>query len=202
MRLILLRTALSVLALAIVWLETGRYMVRILDHLVTRRMADLPATPIHFDPETITIAGRAMSTDGPIDHSLRFAVAVDSLHRVTITRGSDAITLGRAGGGEVRDETVLPEDGDQVRFALERSALSWPTPFELNFMTGHAPRWKRNLYYRLGWTKRSGGKLEAVWRYEQWFYPGAGGWSGDGGMVSNGSTGLIEFRIVPDGDRP
>ena len=30
-----------------------------------------------------------------------------------------------------------------------RSALSWPTPFDFNFMTGHSPSWKRHIYYRL-----------------------------------------------------
>ncbi|MGB9475726.1 MAG: hypothetical protein WCE87_11735, partial [Candidatus Udaeobacter sp.] len=46
--------------------------------------------------------------------------------------------------------TVPPRDDDAL-IGIRRSALSWPTPFELNFMTGQSPSWKRHLYYRLLW---------------------------------------------------
>src|SRR5205823_14758117 len=59
---------------------------------------------------------------------------------------------------------------------------------DLNFMTGHSPSWKRHLYYQLLWKKTSGAKLEMLWRYEQYFYPG-NGWA-SGFMTHEGSTGL------------
>jgi hypothetical protein len=64
--------------------------------------------------------------------------------------------------------------GDELSFTLERSLLPWPTPFAFNFMTGQAPSRKRHRYYRLVWTKRSGARLEMIWRYEEWFYPDNG----------------------------
>jgi hypothetical protein len=82
---------------------------------------------------------------------------------------------------------------DDASLTMRRSVLSWPTPFDFNFMTGHSPSWKRHIYYRLLWKKPSGAKLEMLWRYEQYFYPGLG-W-GSGFMTREGSTGLIGLDI-------
>jgi len=113
--------------------------------------------------------------------------------------------LGLASGGKVfpfgpaRSEeenlTVVPPKGDDAVVEIRRSILSWPTPFELNFMTGQSPSWKRHLYYRLLWKKPSGEKLEMTWRYEQYFYPG-NGWA-SGFMTRQGYTGLIKVTINP-----
>jgi hypothetical protein len=88
--------------------------------------------------------------------------------------------------------TVPPSD-DDASIEIRRSILSWPTPFEFNFMTGQSPSWKRHLYYRLLWKKASGETLRMLWRYEQYFYPGKG-WV-NGFMTRQGSTGLIEVTI-------
>lgn len=123
--------------------------------------------------------------------------------------------LGLAMGGKVfafgppRSEaenlTAVPPAGDDASVTLRRSVLSWPTPFDLNFMTGHSPSWKQHRYYQLIWKKPSGAKLEMLWRYEQYFYPGDG-W-GSGFMTCQGfhayegdvhsSTGLIRVDIRP-----
>src|SRR5208282_3075137 len=68
------------------------------------------------------------------------------------------------------------------------------TPFEMNFMTGKSPSWRRNLYYRLVWKKASGAKLVMVWRFEQGFYPDDGWTSGT--MSREGSTGLLQVDVV------
>ena len=93
---------------------------------------------------------------------------------------------------EVRLATVPPA-GDNASLAIRRSVLSWPTPFDLNFMTGQSPSWKRHIYYQVIWTKPSGAKLEMLWRYEQYFYSGEG-WT-SGFMTREGSTGLIRVDI-------
>ncbi len=99
--------------------------------------------------------------------------------------------------GPVRTEAenlaTVPPAGDDASIEIRRSILNWPTPFELNFMTGHSPSWKRHLYYRVRWKKSSGAKLEMLWRYEQYFYPG-NGWA-SGFMTREGSTGLIRVDI-------
>jgi hypothetical protein len=88
---------------------------------------------------------------------------------------------------------VVPPADDDAFIEIRRSVLSWPTPFDFNFMTGQSPSWKRHLYYRLLWKKPSGAKLEMLWRYEQYFYP-ANGWA-SGFMTYKDSTGLIALEI-------
>ena len=99
--------------------------------------------------------------------------------------------------GPVRTEAenlaTVPPAGDDASIEIRRSILNWPTPFEVNFMTGHSPSWKRHLYYRVRWKKPSGANLEMLWRYEQYFYPG-NGWA-SGFMTRQGSTGLIQLDI-------
>ena len=99
--------------------------------------------------------------------------------------------------GPVRTEAenlaTVPPAGDDASIEIRRSILNWPTPFEVNFMTGHSPSWKRHLYYRVRWKKPSGATLEMLWRYEQYFYPG-NGWA-SGFMTRQGSTGLIQVEI-------
>ena len=99
--------------------------------------------------------------------------------------------------GSVRTEAekfaTVPPAGDDASIEIRRSALSWPTPFDLNFMTGQSPSWKRHLYYRVLWKKPSGATLEMLWRYEQYFYPG-NGWA-SGFMTRQGATGLIQVEI-------
>jgi len=99
--------------------------------------------------------------------------------------------------GPVRTEAenlaTVPPAGDDTSIEIRRSILNWPTPFDVNFMTGHSPSWKRHLYYRVRWKKSSGATLEMLWRYEQYFYPG-NGWA-SGFMTRQGSTGLIQVEI-------
>ena len=197
MRTVIIRVGLIVLVVVIGWLAGGRLLVLLLDRFVTVRMTTLPASPIRYGMGRIEIAGHPMDMIGPRNQRHDAEIRADAGERLVITQGRDTVTLGRPDAGGIG-----PDDGEEVRFTLDRSAISWPTPLEMNFMTGHAPSWKRNLYYRLLWTKRSGGQLRAVWRYEQWYYPSLGGWSGQDGMINGKSSGLIELTVVPDGPAP
>ena len=119
------------------------------------------------------------------------------------TTKNDQLALANGGKvfvfGPVRSEeenlVTAPPAGDDAFIEVRRSVLSWPTPFEINVMGGHSPSWKRHLYYRLLWKKPSGEKLEMLWRYEQYFYPG-NGWA-NGFMTYKGFTGLIQLAISP-----
>lgn len=82
---------------------------------------------------------------------------------------------------------------DQVWIELRRSLLSWPTFFEVNFMTGNSALWKRNRYQHLVWNKPNGAELEMWWRYEQCCYR-RDGWV-DGFLTNPGLTGLIRVSI-------
>jgi hypothetical protein len=82
---------------------------------------------------------------------------------------------------------------DQAFLVIRRSVLSWPTPFDMNLMTGKSPSWKRNIYQEIRWKKPSGTNLQMLWRYEQFFYSG-NGWT-SGLMTREGSTGLVQVNI-------
>jgi hypothetical protein len=88
---------------------------------------------------------------------------------------------------------TVPPSGDQAFLVMRHSVLSWPTPFDTNFLTGHSPSWKRHTYQEIRWKKSSGASLQMLWRYEQLFYTG-NGWT-SGFMTREGSTGLIQIEI-------
>jgi hypothetical protein len=90
---------------------------------------------------------------------------------------------------------TAPPPSDEAFITIRRSALSWPTPFDFNLMTGQSPSWKRHIYYELRWKKPSGAILEMLWRYEQYFYP-ATGWA-SGFMTKERFTGLVKVDIRP-----
>ncbi len=60
-----------------------------------------------------------------------------------------------------------PGPGDTMSAALDRSLLSWPAPYRINWMTGYTPSWQRYIYHRFSWTKASGARLDILWRYRQ-----------------------------------
>src|SRR4029077_7350088 len=112
--------------------------------------------------------------------------------QLALANGGKVFAFGPA-RSEAGNLAVVPSTGDDASVKIRRSILSWPTPFEVNFMRGHSPSWKRHLYYRVLWKKSSGATLEMLWRYEQYFYSG-NGWA-SGFMTRQGSTGLIRVEI-------
>jgi hypothetical protein len=90
------------------------------------------------------------------------------------------------------DTPFAPDPGDSVTFRVAHSVIAWPTPLDLNFMTGNSPSWKRHVYYTLTWRKADGAELTLIWRYEQWFYDD---W-GSPQMIREGATGLLSARIT------
>jgi len=63
----------------------------------------------------------------------------------------------------------------------------------MNLVTGVSPSWRRNAYCRLPWTKRSGAKLEMLWRLTQGYYRD-GGWSPQ--EIDFITVGLVRTRIT------
>ena len=69
----------------------------------------------------------------------------DPGNRVILSSGGRLFVLGQctrrmpARTGEFQ---FVPASGDDVSLIVSRSMISWPTPFEINFMTGAAPSWE------------------------------------------------------------
>jgi hypothetical protein len=185
-----------VVALSATWIFRGRQISLFLDRLGT----------IETDSARIHSIAYEGSGTGGILHINDLALGLNDKNGPTPNIGTTKDNqLGLAEGGKVfpfgppRSETenlgAVPAAGDDAFIKIRRSALSWPTPFDLNFMTGHSPSWKRHIYYQVTWMKPSGAKLEILWRYEQYFYSG-GCWA-SGFMTHEGSTGLIRVDIRP-----
>lgn len=183
-----------VIAILAAWIFGGRQISFFLDRLGTIEMNSARISSIKY--EGSGTGGILLVND--------LGLSLNDQNGPTPSVGttkSDQLALADQGKvfafGSVRTETenlaTVPPAGDDASIEIRRSALSWPTPFDLNFMTGQSPSWKRHLYYRLLWKKPSGAKLEMLWRYEQYFHSG-NGW-GSGFMTRQGSTGLIQVEI-------
>jgi len=183
----------------VAWLFAGRHLSMLLDRFFTVRHASLPVSPLESDGSGIRIGELPMSFAKPDYQQDDLRVRSDSLNRLVLSTGGQSFTLGPPTRppeppGSL-DIEFTSEPGDELLFTIDRSFLSWPTPFEFNFMTGHSSSWRRHLYYRLVWKKRSGAKLEMLWRYQQWFYA-SDGWTN--GMMTGPATGLIRVDILPE----
>jgi hypothetical protein len=185
-------------AVAIAWLFLGQQLTLLLDRFITIGAASLPVSTLEYDGGGFLI-GHLQMTFGGIDN-LRsdLELCSDSAHRVLLRTSGQFFTLGPrtnpvdpAGRPEIY---FVAEPGDELSFSSSRSLIGWPTPFEFYIMI-HSPWWKRYVYYRLVWKKRSGAKLEMRWRYEQDYYA-ATGWT-EPAMMWNGQTGLLRVDIAP-----
>jgi len=199
MRRILITLAILVVCIAAVsatWIFRGRQISLFIDRFGTVETASARINSITYEG----------SGTGGILHINDLALGLNDKNGPTPNIGSTKDgQLALAAGGKVfvfgppRSEAenlaAVPPTNDDALIAFRRSFLSWPTLFDLNFMTGHSPSWKRHLYYQVRWHKQNGAKLEMLWRYEQYFYPGDG-WTG-GFMTREGSTGLIRVNIQP-----
>ena len=185
-----------IIAILATWMFGGRQISLFLDRFGTIETASNRVRSLVYEG----------SGTGGILHINDLALSLNDRNGPTPSIGTTKNgQLGLADSGKVfafgppRSEAeslaTSPPAGDDAFIEIRRSILSWPTPFEFNFMTGHSPSWKRLLYYRVLWKKSSGAKLEMLWRYEQYFYPG-NGWT-SGFMTHEGSTGLIQLDIRP-----
>lgn len=179
-----------------IWLVGLRLLSGMLDRMSTDLIGTRPVTELRFDNGVLEMAGTRLDLLMPGSLPSGFRVALSGSGRVMFTHEAQEFSCGpgRQQGSTdgLPDIAFKPDAGDAVSFATEQSRLSWPTPLEMNFMTGSSPSWRRHLYHRLTWTKRSGARLEIVWRYRQGYFP-ADGWRP--GTVEKGSAGFYQVKI-------
>ena len=189
-----------VVVIAITWIFGGRQISLLLDRFGTIETTTSPIASLAYEGSGtggilhINELGLSMSNAG--SPSLNIGTTKDE--RLALSFGGKVFAFGpsRSASEDSGDSlAAAPQTGDYASISIRRSFLSWPTPLDFNFMTGHAPSWKRHQYYRLTWKKQNGAKLEMLWRYEQYFYP-SDGWT-SGQMTHEGSTGLIRVDLQP-----
>ena len=201
MRKILITLAILVLfvvALSALWIFRGHQVSLFIDRFGTIETASARISSIAYEGSGsggvlhLNDLGLSLNDVGPNHPTRNIGTTKDD--QLALAAGGKVFAFGPL-RSEAENLAAVPPAGNDAFLTVRRSVLSWPTPFDFNFMTGHSPSWKRNLYYQLLWKKPSGAKLEMLWRYEQYFYPG-NGWA-SGFMTREGSTGLIRLNIQP-----
>ncbi len=195
MRRHLFKGCLTILALVVLfvgWITGARSLSLLLDHVHTVPIDSIPVRGLgleEIESRRLRINNLPMDLAGADGRPFPAEMKIDPARQFVVRAATRTIVL-----GQVDDSLVLkPAPNDRVRFQTDRGLISWPTPFEINFMTGSSPSWKRHLYYRLLWEKPDHRRLEMVWRYEQYYYDR---WA-SGFMTRAGSTGLIRVDIRP-----
>jgi hypothetical protein len=191
--------AVGAVMLAALWVFRGREISRFLDRYWTVETQSAPITSIAYEGSgtggIFMINGVSLSLND-IKPDLSLSVGSTKDNQLALATSGKVFPFGPLTSTSVNAGerlATMPPPGDQALFAMRRSVLSWPTPLDLNFMTGHSPSWKRHIYQEIRWKKSSGAKLQMIWLYEQFFYPG-NGWTG-GSTTREGSTGLVRVEV-------
>jgi hypothetical protein len=196
---LLVTLAVGAAALAALWIFRGREISSFIDHYWT---VETRSAPIHSITYEGSGTGGILICDGvsfslnDLRPSLSLSVGSTKDNQLALASSGKVFPFGpltSASEDTAEHLTTAPPPGDQAFLAARHSVLSWPTPFDLNFMTGQSPSWKRHMYQEIRWKKSSGAKLQMLWRYEQFFYPG-NGWA-SGFITRQGSTGLIQIEM-------
>ena len=198
--LILLATlAVGLVSLAALWIFRGREISSFIDRYWTVETRSAPIQSIAYEGRGtggVLIANDINLSLNDVRSGLSVSVGSTKDNQLALASSGKVFPFGplkSASEDTAEHLTTSPPPGDQALLATRHSVLSWPTPFDLNFMTGQSPSWKRHIYYEIRWRKSAGVTLEMLWRYKQFFYPGKG-WAG-GFMMREDSSGLIRVEI-------
>jgi hypothetical protein len=189
-----LTVAALVAGLVVAWLVAGRQLVLFVDSFATDGEAAPATGPFIASTSWLEVGDRPFELRQEGQPAADIRIDADATGRLTLLAHGKAFALGTrvaAPAPGPYDVPFAPDPGDTVTLRVAHSVLGWPTPFDLNFMTGNSPSWKRHVYYTLAWHKRDGATLDLTWRYEQWLYDD---W-GSPQMTHEGVTGLIRARI-------
>jgi hypothetical protein len=196
---LLVTLAVGAAALAALWIFTGREISSFIDRYWTVEARSAPIQSIAYEGSGtggILICDGVSFSLNDLRPGLSLSVGSTKDNQLALATSGKVFPFGpltSASENTSEHLATAPPPGDQAFLATRHSVLSWPTPFDMNLMTGQSPSWKRHIYQQIRWKKSSGANLEMLWRYEQFFYPG-NGWT-SGFMTREGSTGLIRVDI-------
>jgi hypothetical protein len=190
---------LSIASILALWIFRGREISSFIDRYWTVETRSAPIQSIAYEGSGtggILICDGVSFSLNDVRPGLSLSVGSTKDNQLALASGGRVFPFGplkSASEDTAEHLATSPPPGDQALVVTRHSILSWPTPFEMNLMTGQSPSWKRHIYYQILWKKSSGANLQMLWRYEQFFYPG-NGWA-SGFMTREGSTGLIRVNI-------
>ncbi len=185
-----------IVTMSILWLCRGRDLSMLIDRFELIETSSRPIKTITYEGNGV---GGILHVDN-LDLSLNeveLGAAQPSIgttkdDQLALSFGGKVFPFGPIQSGTGRLVAATPS-GDVTTISMQHSPISWPNFFEINFMTGNSPRWKRHIYQKVVWKKPTGARLEMLWRYEQYFYP-QDRWT-EAFMTRPGSTGLIRIDI-------
>jgi hypothetical protein len=187
---------LIVLVLVVWWLWRGRDVVTLADRFKLIETSSHPIESIAYNGEgsggALQIADTRLNLDEVHLAGGRPNVGTTKDGQLALSYSGRVFAFGRI-PIETQELRATPPQEDAATLSIEHSVLAWPNFFEVNFMTGNSPKWKRYIYRKLNWKKPNGAKLEMLWRYEQFFYQNDG-WV-EAFMVRPETTGLIRVEI-------
>ena len=186
-------------SLAALWIFRGREISSFVDRYWT---VETQSTPIQSSAYEGSGTGGTLICNGvsfslnDVRPSLSLSVGSTKDNQLALASSGKVFPLGplkSASEDTAERLATAPPPGDHTLVTTRHSVLAWPTPFDLNLMTGQSPSWKRNTYCEILWKKSAGANLRMLWHYEQFFYP-RNGWA-SGFMTRQGSTGLVRVEI-------
>ena len=187
---------LIVLALVVLWLWRGRDLSMAVDKFHLAQSSSRPIRTISYEGNGTGGILRADDVDLSLNQvdlgDVQPSVGTPKDGQVALSYAGKVFPFGQPLSQDEKLATNVPQ-GDTATIAVEHSVIPWRNYFEVNFMTGNSPTWKRFVYQKLTWKKPSGAKLDMVWRYEQFFYENSG-WS-ERLMTRPGASGLIRVEI-------
>ena len=187
---------LIVIVLGGLWLWRGRDLSMLIDRFKTIETSTRPVKTIVYEGNgtggILHVADAALSLNQTQLGDAKPNVGTTKDNQLALSLRGKIFSFGPVSPEGENLTAAMPAD-DAATVSIEHSALSWPNFFEMNFMTGRTPSWKRHTYQRLSWKKPTGAKLEMIWRYEQYYYS-EDGWTA-ALMTREGVTGLIRVEI-------
>jgi hypothetical protein len=192
---------LIIIALPVVWLWRGRDLSGFVDRFKTIETSSRPIDVMSYEGTgsggVLHVADVDLTLDETVFDGPKPNVGTTKDGQLALSFGGNVFPFGPTLPQDDKLAAKVPGD-DSATISIEHSAMAWPNFFEVNYMTGNSPKWKRYIYRKLIWKKPSGAKLEMLWRYEQFFYRNDG-WV-EAFMTRPGATGLIRVEIS-DGSR-
>jgi hypothetical protein len=192
----LLIILLVIIALAVLWFWRARDLVTLVDTFKTIQTNSRPIGAINYEGNgsggTLHVADVSLTLDDTTLSGAKPNLGTTKDGDLALSFRGNVFPFGPASSQDEKLSADVPK-GDKATILIEHSALSWPNFFEVNFMTGNSPKWKRYTYQKLTWQKLGGARLEMVWRYEQFYYA-QDHWV-DALMTRPGETGLIRVEI-------
>jgi hypothetical protein len=187
--------AACVASLGALWIFRGREISSFLDSYWTVEGESIPIHSVAYEGNGTSgtlIFNDANSRLNELSPGILLSIGSTKDNQLALASNGKVFAFGPLTSASEHLATTPPPT-DEAFLAIRHSALSWPNPFDFNFITGRSPSWKRHIYYEVRWKKSSGANLELLWCYEQFFYP-RNGWT-KGFMSREGSAGLVRIDI-------